>query len=534
MPTAPSRRAAIARRAILSRLPSHHVPAVVALALVLAGCADQITPAGPASPTTPRLAAIVGAAAANGAGEVVPDEYIVVFRDSVRDVPARAKELVAAQGGTLRFTYSSAIRGFSAHLPPTAVDALARNPRVASVEADQVVRASDVQSPVPSWGLDRIDQRAATLDYSYTYPNAGAGVRVYILDSGIRATHADFGGRAVGAFTAINDGNGTADCTGHGTHTAGTVGGRTYGVAKAVTLYAVRVLGCDGSGTSSGVIAGVDWVTKNRVLPAVANMSLGGSTSSTLAQAVQNSIAAGVVYAVAAGNSSIDACTIVPANVAAAITVGASNEYGSAESYSNYGKCVDLYAPGRSIISTWYTSDSAYAGMSGTSMASPHAAGAAALYLGANPTASPAEVASALTGNATSGVLTGVGSGSPNLLLYTGFMGASSSGSPPSAPDTSTTPAPAPADQPPVASFTANCRKGSCTFDATASSDDVGITGYAWDFGAGSGEASGASLVTVNFSYGTAGTYVVTLTVVDAAGQASASQHTVTVRRLGK
>ena len=547
MPTHPSPRAADARSASTSRLAPHHPPIIIllgfALGLALTACADEGPPAGPDASASPRLAAVQAAARSGGAGDVIPDEYIVVFRDSVGDVPGRAKALVAAHRGTLRHTYTSAIRGFAAHLPPQAIDALMHNPMVASIEADRVMRASGVQSPAPSWGLDRIDQRSSTLDHNYTYPNSGAGVSVYILDSGIRSTHVEFGGRAAGVFTSINDGKGTADCTGHGTHAAGTIGSSAYGVAKGVKLYALRVLGCDGSGSSSGVIAAVEWVTKNRVLPAVANMSLGGSTSSTLAQAVQNSIASGVVYAVAAGNASIDACSIVPANVPAAITVGASNQYGTAESYSNYGKCVDLYAPGRSIISTWFTSDDAHAGMSGTSMASPHVAGAAALYLGANPTASPGEVTSALVGNATAGVLTAVGAGSPNLLLYTGFIGVTSSEPPPSpapappdttAPDTTAAPAPSPVDDPPVASFTANCRKGACTFNAGSSSDDVGIGNYTWDFGVGSGGASGASLVSVNYAYNAPGSYLVTLTVVDVAGKSSSSQRTVNVRRLGK
>jgi len=548
MPTHPRHRAADARGASSSRLASHHPPIIIllglALGLALTACADEGVPAGPDASAASRLTAVQAPASSGSADDVIPDEYIVVLRDSVRDVPARAKALVAAHGGTLRHTYTSAIQGFAAHLPPQAIEALAHNPMIASIETDRVMRASGVQSPAPSWGLDRIDQRSSTLDYNYTYPNTGAGVSVYILDSGIRSTHVEFGGRAAGVFTSINDGLGTSDCTGHGTHAAGTIGSSAYGVAKGVKLYGLRVLGCDGSGSSSGVIAAVDWVTQNRVLPAVANMSLGGSTSSTLAQAVQNSIASGVVYAVAAGNASIDACSIVPANVTAAITVGASNQYGTAESYSNYGKCVDLYAPGRSIISTWFTSDAAYAGMSGTSMASPHVAGAAALYLSANPTASPAQVTSALVGNATAGVLSTVGSGSPNLLLYTGFIGGASSEPPPpsptpappdtTVPDTTVSPVPAPADDAPVASFTANCRKGACTFNASSSSDDVGIGSYDWDFGAGSGGASGASLVTVSYAYGSPGNYLVTLTVVDVAGRSSSSQRTVNVRRLGK
>jgi subtilisin family serine protease len=462
--------------------------------------------------------------------ELIPGQYIITFADSVSDVPGLAKRIAAQYGHEPMFTYTSAIKGFAAELPDQAIDALQHNPQIERIEQDAVIGVSDTQAPPGSWGLDQIDQRTLTLDNSYSYANSGAGVTVYILDTGIRTTHVDFGGRASTGFSAITDAYSATDCNGHGTHVAGTAGSKTFGVAKAVTLISVRVLGCDGSGPTSGVVAGVDWVTKNRALPAVANMSLGGSSSSILSQAVQNSIGSGVVYAVAAGNSAIDACNVTPANVTAALTVGASNQLGSAESYSNYGKCVDLYAPGRMIYSTWYTSDSASTVLGGTSMASPHVAGVAALYLAAHPSATTAEATSAIVSGATPGLLSGVPVGTANLLLYSLVAG----GSVPS--DTTTTPtggtsSPTSPDSPPVASFTSSCPHGKCSFDASSSSDDHGIVSYAWSFGDGS-SANSASLVKTAHTYTAAGTYTVTLTVTDGTGQSRSKSATLVFKKL--
>jgi subtilisin family serine protease len=250
-------------------------------------------------------------------------------------------------------------------------------------------------------------------------------VRAYVIDTGIRASHSQFGGRAAGGFTAINDGRGTSDCNGHGTHVAGTIGGSIHGVAKSVGLTAVRVLGCNGSGATSGVIAGVDWVTGNHAAgqPAVANMSLGGSPSGALDNAVANSIADGVTYTVAAGNSNVNACGSSPARVGAAITTGSTTRTDARSSFSNYGPCLDLFAPGSSITSAWYTSDTASATISGTSMAAPHVAGVAALYLQGSPGTAPAAVRDAIVNNATNGVVGNPGSGSPNKLLHSRFGG---------------------------------------------------------------------------------------------------------------
>jgi subtilisin family serine protease len=293
--------------------------------------------------------------------------------------------------------------------------------------------------PNPTWGIDRIDEADLPLDNTYVYNESGEGVHVYVIDTGIRTTHSEFGGRASVSFDALG-GNGQ-DCHGHGTHVAGTVGGATYGVAKDATLHAVRVLNCSGSGTTAGVIAGVDWVTQNHQSPAVANMSLGGSASAALDNAVNNSINSGVTYAIAAGNSSANACNYSPARVAAALTAGASTNTDARASFSNFGSCLDVFAPGQSITSAWSTSDGATNTISGTSMASPHVAGVAALFLEANPGAAPATVASALVNGATTNRLTGIGSGSPNRLLYSLLDG---SQPPPPPPPPPLPPPPAP------------------------------------------------------------------------------------------
>ena len=315
-------------------------------------------------------------------------------------------------------TFQSAIQGFTVSMSDAQARALARDPRVAAVEQDGYVHALDTETSPPSWGLDRIDQHALPLDQSYSYSYGGTPVHAYIIDTGIRTTHTDFGGRASVGVDEIGDGQNGQDCAGHGTHVAGTVGGATFGVAKNVQLVAVRVLDCSGSGTYSQVIAGIDWVTANAIKPAVANMSLGGTKSTALNNAVANSVNSGVTYSVAAGNSNANACNYSPASTATAITVGATTISDARASFSNFGSCVDIFAPGDTITSDYFSSDTGTATMSGTSMATPHVTGAAALYLEKNPSATPAAVASALTSTATAGVVTTPGGGSPNRLLF--------------------------------------------------------------------------------------------------------------------
>lgn len=349
----------------------------------------------------------------------IPGQYIVVFKEdaNARGVAEAVTNQVAAEGGRVLYTYADALVGFAAQLTDEAVEALRKNPNVDYIEVDQEVSIDATQTN-PPWGLDRIDQRDRPLNQRYYYSRTGSGVRVYIIDTGIRYSHNDFGGRAYFGYDAIGDGRNGNDCNGHGTHVAGTVGGSTYGVAKSVRLYAVRVLNCSGSGTNAGVIAGVNWVTNYRVRPAVANMSLGGGASTALDNAVANSISAGVTYAVAAGNSNANACNYSPARVATALTVGSTTSSDARSSFSNYGSCVNIFAPGSSITSAWHTSNTATNTISGTSMASPHAAGVAALYLQGSTGASPSTVRSAIYNNATTGRLSGIGSGSPNRLLY--------------------------------------------------------------------------------------------------------------------
>ncbi|MEU8180479.1 S8 family serine peptidase [Micromonospora sp. NPDC049044] len=373
---------------------------------------------------TPALAAEpAGVVRAAGGATAVPDSYIVVLKDSAvaRDrVGDTAKRLSGRHGGTVARTYGAALRGFEVTVSASAAARIAADPAVAYVEQNHTVSISGTQANPPSWGLDRIDQRNLPLDSSYTYPNTASNVHAYIIDTGIRFSHNDFGGRATSGYDAV-DGGSADDCNGHGTHVAGTVGGSTYGVAKAVQLVGVRVLNCSGSGTNAGVIAGVDWVTANAIKPAVANMSLGGGANSSLDSAVRNSIASGVTYGLAAGNDSgANACNTSPARTTEAITVGSTTSSDARSSFSNVGTCLDIFAPGSSITSAWYSSNTATNTISGTSMATPHVVGAAALVASANPSWTPAQVRNQLVANATPNVVGSPGSGSPNLLLYVG------------------------------------------------------------------------------------------------------------------
>lgn len=421
---------------------ARNIAITLLLALVLASPVSGASQA----PAAPLLA--------QSAAGVLPGRYIVVFKTGAGS--AQVDAALSGLGGQVLYRYGAALNGFAATLPTAAVQALQRNPLVAYIEADQEMWAVDTQGNA-TWGLDRIDQHNLPLDGSYSYELTGSGVTAYIIDTGIRYTHTDFGGRASFGYDALG-GNGV-DCHGHGTHVAGTVGGVTWGVAKGVDLVAVRVLDCNGYGSTSGVIAGIDYVTaqknSNTGVPMVANMSLGGGASSALDAAVQNSITAGVSYAVAAGNGNFigreqDACKYSPARAPDAMTIGASDSTDTKASWSNYGACVDWFAPGVGITSAYYSSDSATATWSGTSMATPHTAGVAALYLELYPAASPLTVRNALFDLTTKGIVQSSKT-TNNHLLY-GKVGSGGGGSAPTpTPVPSPTPTPGPSPTPTVA-----------------------------------------------------------------------------------
>ena len=412
-------------------------------------------------------------------------------------------------GGRVGFRYKTALLGFSLEVPQQAVEALRRNPAILSVEPDVAVTTTATQ-PSPAWGLDRVDQRALPLSGSYTYPADGAGVTAYVIDTGILGSHSDFGGRVRAGYSAFNDGRGTTDCNGHGTHVAGTVAGATHGVAKGATPVAVRVLDCNGSGSTSGVIAGVDWAAADHAAgtPAVANLSLGGGTSSALDAAVTALINDGVSVAVSAGNDNVDACTQSPARTAAALTVASSDRSDARSSFSNYGTCADLFAPGSGIVSAWYTGPTATATLSGTSMASPHVAGAAAVLLSQQRGLTPAQVASRLTGSATANVVTNPGTGTPNRLLYVE----------------------APVATPLAVTNPGNQTSATGTAVSLAMRASDGSPPYTWSAsGLPAGLAIDASTGTVSGTPTTAATAAVTVTVRDGAGLTASTSFSWTV-----
>jgi subtilisin family serine protease len=371
---------------------------------------------GSANATTTPLGTIRAA----DAPEAVPGSYLVIFKHSKvssAEVDGYARHMTKQWGGAVRQTWHSAVRGFELRAGARTARSLAADPRVAYVEQNRVLHLLDTQINPPSFGLDRVDQRALPVDRMFTAPDDAANVQAFIIDTGIRVTHSDFGGRATFAFNATGDGIDT-DCNGHGTHVAGTVGGSAFGLAKAVQLMAVKVLDCNGAGDVASVVNGINFVTQHATLPAVANMSLGGGASDTIDAAVNASIKAGVTYAIAAGNENQDACNDSPARVPAAITVGATDQSDRRAFFSNVGTCLDIFAPGVNIRSDFATSDNSTQVLSGTSMSTPHVTGAAALVLGLHPDFTPQQVRDSLVTASTPDVIADPGNGSPNNLLF--------------------------------------------------------------------------------------------------------------------
>ena len=457
-------------------------------------------------------------------GEIIQNQYIVTLAPNITEQLGLTSLTTAIQtllagigGGEVLYTYDHALLGMTVRLTNLQASLLGILPGVISVEPDRMVTTVAVQNNA-TWGLDRVDQPALPLDSSFQYPdNGGRDVNIYVVDTGVRTTHQEFTGRVLPGRNFVSSGgflfggsvnpDDYEDCNGHGTHVAGTAAGSTYGVAKQANVVPVRVLNCFGSGSTSAVIAGVDWVAGNHQKPAVANLSLGGFTSTALDTAVANAVDAGVTMVVAAGNDNANACNGSPNRVPEALTVGATTRQDQRSSFSNFGACVDLFAPGSDITSAWYQSDTQTASLNGTSMAAPHAAGAAALYLGANPSATPDAVNVALVDDTVTGAISNAGNQSPNRLLQITQQDGSG------------------IDRLPTAAFTADCVGTVCELDASGSSDDVAVA--AWDWSLGDGNVSSGEQIT--HDYGVDGEFTVTLTVTDTANQTGSTDQTLSV-----
>ncbi|MFF5232532.1 S8 family serine peptidase [Dactylosporangium sp. NPDC000521] len=482
--------------------------------ITAAGTALVAALAGAFAAAAPAAATAQGAILYADSPDAVAGRYIVTLKDGSTAIATQAQRLTGRFGGQTRHVFDTVQRGFSASMSAQQARRLAADPAVASVEAVQRITVLDTQNNPPNWGDDRIDQRSLPLNQAFTYPaNPGQGVTVYVLDTGLNASHVDFSGRVRQGTDIVDGDSNPADCHGHGTHVAGTAVGTSYGIAKKANLVSVRVLDCQGTGTNDDLIAGINWVRSNAQKPAVANYSIGcGSRCSSQAMdsAVSSLISSGVQFVQAAGNNGDDACYYSPQGVAAAITVGNSNSSDARNSTSNYGSCLDLFAPGTSIVSASYSSNTGSATMTGTSMASPHVTGAAALYLGANPNATPAQVRDALVNNGTTGKITSAGSGSPNVLLYTAFIGGGT-------------------NDPAVTSPGNKSSVVGQQVDVQVQGSG-GTTPYTWSAsGLPAGLSIGASTGRITGSATTAGTSNVTVTLTDAANKTASAQFTWTV-----
>ena len=454
----------------------------------------------------------------NNPSQPIPDQYIIEFNENNGSIPpGLAKKIILEANGRGLYEYNTVFKGFSAKLPEQALDKLRRNPFIKNIEKDQTVSitTSGVQTGLPSWGLDRIDQRTLPMDGQYAYQNIASNVYAYIIDTGIDMTHLEFQGRATSGYDFVDNDADASDCNGHGTHVAGTVGGQTVGIAKGVRLVAVRALDCAGSGTWSAVIAAIDWVATNGIRPAVINMSIGGGISSSVNTAVANATSKGVNVVVAAGNSGSDACQISPASAPSAITVAASDSGDNQAGFSNNGPCVDVYAPGVGITSS--TMGGGYASWSGTSMASPHVAGVVALYLAGTPTATPTQIAYALSQDATQGAILGASAGTPNKLLFS--MNTLQVQTPP--PDTT-----APTTPTNLSATSPDSSKANLVW--SLSTDNVSVAGYKIiRNGIQIATASSGSYADTNVSVDTAYTY--TVRAFDSAGNVSGDSDQVTI-----
>jgi subtilisin family serine protease len=490
--------------------------------LAVAACSDSPT----GSDMAPVSSALQVVRSPNA--QLIPGQYIVLFKNSVRDVQGESNRIVKSEAGRMLFVYEHAVRGFAADLSDAAIERLRTNPNVALISQNGVVQLDATQAPTPSWGLDRIDQVNLPLNNSYTYPNTGAGVHFYSIDTGVlggqngtvTTPHTDIAGRLGSGFDAITPSTNSNDCNGHGTHTTTTAVGTTYGVAKTAMVHPVRVLNCGGSGSFAQVISGINWVTSDHQAhpgqQSVANMSLGGGLDPATNTAVRNSIAAGVVYSLSAGNSNgADACTQSPAAVTEGLTVMAYDILDRLASFSNIGPCTDLGGPGVNITAGWIGSPTATNTISGTSMSAPHVAGVAVLYMAANPGQTVAQVNAALVNNATNGIIKGVGGGtfptnSPNKNLYMGFIGGG------------------PVNNPPTASFTYSCTPARvCTFTSTSTDSDGTVVAWKWTNPSGAVTISTAASWTRTFT--AARTFSLKLTVTDNGGATGAVTQSVTI-----
>ncbi|ALN59197.1 peptidase, families S8 and S53/PKD domain/proprotein convertase P-domain protein [Lysobacter enzymogenes] len=457
----------------------------------------------------------------------IPGRYIVVLKnqvanlsvESVRgtsDIATVARSLSTKHRAKLLRSYQHALRGFVVEADPNALAQLLNDPGVAFVEEDGFGSIAATQNNA-TWGIDRVDQRNLPLSSSYTYDTDAATVHAYILDTGVRADHVEFSGRMGNGFSARPGDSSTGDCHGHGTHVAGTVAGTTWGVAKKAIVHPIRTFDCTGNGQTSEAIAAIDWVAANHIKPAVANMSFSFPGSAAIDNSVNNLMNAGVVAVAAAGNSNDDACSGSPRRVPRVLTVGSSDRNDARSLWSGgqasgWGRCVDLFAPGSDIVSAGIASATASVPNSGTSMASPHVAGVAALYLATHPAATADEVHAAIVSNATPGKITGDLRGSPNLLVHSLFSAG-----------------PGPGNAAPVANFMSSTNGLTATFTDTSSDSDGSIASRSWDFGDG----TTSTAANPSKTYAAAGTYTVKLTVVDNGGASNTKTATVTVGSSG-